>query len=109
METGPRPEDFSYPCIVFCEEHGNRVYAQERERTLDDYLENHRYGSKYGYAYGEIIGIAERHETFTTFSHWYIPSGGSSNSAQAIWHSMHSYTILKRFRVGRKGILKPLD
>ena len=107
MKTPEKPENFSYPCFAFLREDGSVYAVNSRWTTMEDFLAENRY--KKDYSYGEILGIAQEHVTFTTFSHWSIPSGGSSSDAHAVWCHTSTYTIIKRFRVSRGGVLKAID
>jgi len=94
------PRDFTYRTIVLLNENcNNGIGVCYNIETLEELAERLQYGS--AFCYGDILAIADRHEHCTGLSHWHSVSG--SNEMRPVWRWESTYTILERYRVGRKG------
>ena len=101
------PPDFSYQSVVMLRDDDGTVGVDYNTPTVKDFLATHHY--KRDFCYGDILAIAEVQQHCIGFSHWSTPSGAPDSSwANPVWKWEKDYIIIQRFRVGQKGILKPV-
>ncbi len=101
------PNDYHRPVVVLLD--GERIavqYMEGRVTSIADVADQLRYQADY--CYGDILAEATLHCHCTGFSHWYSLPGDSTGYRSPVFRWQETYTIGRRFRVGRKGNLKPV-
>ena len=99
------PRDYDTPVVIVLD--GERVaiqYMEGRVTSIADVADLLRYQADY--CYGDILAEATLHCRCVGFSHWFYIPGGSSCDRSPVFRWEETYTVGRRFRVGRKGILK---